>query len=160
MRTALMNPFQHLRSDVGVMKAHLPSLRRHAEAMTGSRESADAYMAAMADILALDAAVLPAASSAKTSLFKLYTRLYANLFTREDPAQARARQILLLILMEGFSNREVAEILESSVSEIVTVLKTAGCTKPEATRTRAMGRGGKGRPSYRSIRGATVEAAC
>ncbi len=160
MRTSLMNPFHHLRSDVSVMEAYLPSLHRHAEAMTGSRESAGAYMAAMADILAMDGATLPVASGPRVCLFKLYTRLYATLVNLEDPAQTRARQILLLVLMEGFSNGEAAEILDTSVAEIVTTLKSAGCTKPDASRTRTTGTRNGGRPSYRSIRALTLEAVC
>lgn len=160
MRSSLMNPFHHLRSNIGVLEAHLPSLHRHAAALSGSQASADAYMAAMADILAMDMTALPDASSTKVSLFKLYTRLYASLFNLEEPLQARARQILLLVLMEGFSNREAAEILGTSVSEIVIILKSAGCTKPESIRTGVMGNRGKDRPGYRSMRGYSSQATC
>ncbi|MFV3127298.1 hypothetical protein [Niveispirillum sp. KHB5.9] len=142
-----------------VVRACLPSLRRHAEAMSGNQDSADAYMAAMMDILAIDRSPLPVASSPKVALFKLYTRLYAHLCNQRQPAQARMRQVLLLVLMEGFSNREAAEILDVSMVEVVTILRAAGCTKPESLWDNA-GTRGKGRPVYRPIRMSSLGAAC
>lgn len=160
MRTSLMHPFHRLRSNLHVVQAHLPALRRHAGALSGSQQSADAHMAAMTDILTMDERALPDASTSKVALFKLYTQLYARLFNLEDPAQTRARQILLLVLIEGFSNREAAEILDTGVAEIVLILRSAGCTKPETVRTSVMAVRGKGRPGYRAIRGPSLQAAC
>lgn len=160
MCTSLMRPFHHLRSDVSVMETHLISLRRHAEALSGSRDSADAHVAAIMDILDMDRTALPLASSAKVGLFKLYSRLYATLYPLEAPAQVRARQILLLVLMEGFSIRQVAEILETAPAEIVAVLKSAGCTRLEAPRTGTVIPRSKARSVPRVADGPPVQALC
>lgn len=170
MRNTLMPTFHRLRFGTkqcgeegspgsDAVRACLPSLRRHAEAMSGTLDAAEAYMAAMMDILAIDRSALPVASSPKVALFKLYTRLYAHLCNQGQLAQARMRQILLLVLMEGFSNREAAEVLDVSMAEVVTILKAAGCTKPESRWDNA-GTHGKGRPGYRPIRMSTLGAAC
>lgn len=160
MQNSTMKLIHHPRLPADAPEAHLASLRRHAEAMSGSRESADAYVAAVMDILALDSNALPDASSVKVGLFKLYTRLYAHLLTQGQPFQAQIRQILLLTLMEGFSKKETAEILDVSMAEVVTILKFASGATPDAKRSIPVGHAGKGRPSYRPIRKPALEVAC
>lgn len=160
MQNPLMQLIHHPRSVAGIVEAHFPALRRHAEAMSGSRNAADAYMAAVMDILAVDITALPAASNARIGLFKLYTRLYASLASLEQPAQARARQVLLLVLMEGFSKKDTAEILDVSMAEVVTILKAAGAAMPELTCKGVGVSCGKGRLNYRPIRTSALGVAC
>ncbi|MBP7337476.1 hypothetical protein [Niveispirillum sp.] len=150
MHASFIKTIDRLRRDA--IDAELPSLRRHAEAMSDNRASADVYVAAVTDILSTDLSALPAASSAKVGLFKLYTRLYAHLFNAEQRAEARARQVLLLVMMEGFSNGEAAEILDLSMAQVIAILKSAGCTTPELNRTRAAGNRGAVRRVVRSVR--------
>lgn len=140
MRNSFMQPFYHLRHD-----SHLPSLRRFAEAMSGCRDIADIQMAAVIDRLATDTAALPAASSTKVGLFKLY----AGMCPLEQSAQARLRQVLLLVLMAGFSKKETAEILDVAMAEVVTILKSASCVRTD--------RIGTHRPSYRPLRASLLE---
>lgn len=77
-------------------------------------------MAAVMDILTMDETALPSASDSQVALFKLYSRLYARLFNQKDPAQTRARQILLLVLMEGFSNRISGCVLSGKNGQAIT----------------------------------------
>ncbi|MFV3130914.1 hypothetical protein [Niveispirillum sp. KHB5.9] len=158
MRASLMQTIHRLRR--GSIEVQLPSLRRHAEAMSGSREAAEAYVDAVMDIVTAEHGALPPASSARVGLFKLYTRLYAHLFNQEQRAGTRARQVLLLVLMEGFSNEEAAEVLNVSMAEVITILKSAGCATPEFNRSGAVGDRRPTRPLHRSIRMSPLAAAC
>lgn len=120
------------------LEQYLPSLHRHAGTVAQDQDSADAYLGALLEILAVDASVLPEASSTKVGLFKLYTRLYANLFVRDRSAREgltlpRNRQVLLLTLVEGVSTAETAAIVDASIAEVEDIVRFSGADARQAS---------------------------
>lgn len=119
---------------------HLPLLRRYARALTGSQASGDAYVAAMLEALLQDPSLLEEKLGPRTGLFRLFTQIWnsvsLNESTDKGPAQASeqrlsnltalARQAFLLLSLEGFSEEEVAHILDTEVTKVRELADTAG----------------------------------
>ena len=120
---------------------HLPLLRRYARALTGSQTSGDAYVAAMLEALLQDPSLLEEKQGARTGLFRLFTKIWNSVSVNENadaPAGQAvseqrlsnitplARQAFLLLSLEGFSEEEVAHILEKDVTEVRALTDTAG----------------------------------
>lgn len=120
---------------------HLPLLRRYARALTGSQASGDAYVAAMLEALLQDPSLLDDNKGARTGLFRLFTKIWNSVSINdgvEEPSSQAAserrlsnitplaRQAFLLLSLEGFSEEEVAHILDKDVSEVRTLTDTAG----------------------------------
>ena len=120
---------------------HLPLLRRYARALTGSQASGDAYVAAMLEALLQDPSLLEERQGARTGLFRLFTKIWNSVSVNEnadEPAgQAAserrlsnitplARQAFLLLSLEGFSEEEVAHILDKDVGEVRALTDNAG----------------------------------
>ena len=120
---------------------HLPLLRRYARALTGSQTSGDAYVAAMLEALLQDPSLLEEKQGARTGLFRLFTKIWNSVSVNDnadEPAgQAAserrlsnitplARQAFLLLSLEGFSEEEVAHILDKDVGEVRALADTAG----------------------------------
>lgn len=120
---------------------HLPLLRRYARALTGNQASGDAYVAAMLEALLQDPALLEDKHGARTGLFRLFTKIWNSVSVNdsadEPVAQAAserrlsnitplARQAFLLLSLEGFSEEEVAHILDKPVGEVRELTDTAG----------------------------------
>lgn len=118
---------------------HLPLLRRYARALTGSQGSGDAYVAAMLEALLQDPSLLEEKLGPRTGLFRLFTQIWNSVSLNETaaPAQAAseqrlsnitplARQAFLLLSLEGFSEEEVAHILDVDVAKIRELADTAG----------------------------------
>jgi len=121
---------------------HLPFLRRFSRAVSGSQHSGDALVAAMLEAVIADVSIFPKASSDRIALYKLFAQLFTSVSIRipqetaptawEQRAAAnlaalapRARQAFLLIAVEGFSNKEAAEILEVDEDEFSELLAEA-----------------------------------
>ncbi len=120
---------------------HLPLLRRYARALTGNQASGDAYVAAMLEALLQDPALLEDKRGARTGLFRLFTKIWNSISVNDDAdapngqaASERrlsnitplARQAFLLLSLEGFSEEEVAHILDKDVGEVRALTNTAG----------------------------------
>jgi DNA-directed RNA polymerase specialized sigma24 family protein/CheY-like chemotaxis protein len=121
---------------------HLPLLRRYARALTGSQASGDAYVAAMLEALLQDPSLLEEKFGPRAGLFRLFTRIWNSVSLNENaesPASPQAaseqrlsnitplaRQAFLLLSLEGFSEQEVAHILDTEVSKIRELTDTAG----------------------------------
>ena len=119
---------------------HLPLLRRYARALTGSQASGDAYVAAMLEALLQDPSLLEEKLGPRTGLFRLFTQIWnsvsLNESTDKGPAPASeqrlssltalARQAFLLLSLEGFSEEEVAHILDTDVTQVRELADTAG----------------------------------
>jgi DNA-directed RNA polymerase specialized sigma24 family protein/CheY-like chemotaxis protein len=120
---------------------HLPLLRRYARALTGSQASGDAYVAAMLEALLQDPSLLEEKQGARTGLFRLFTKIWNSVSVNDsadEPVNQAAserrlsnitplaRQAFLLLSLEGFSEEEVAHILEKDVGEIRQLTDTAG----------------------------------
>jgi len=104
---------------------HLPYLRRYARALTGSQSSGDAYVAATLEALAKEPTMLSSAPQPKVALFRIFSSIWNSVPVNslKEPAGSvvpaeqrisqltpRPRQAFLLVSLEGFSDREAAEI--------------------------------------------------
>jgi DNA-directed RNA polymerase specialized sigma24 family protein len=124
---------------------HLPLLRRYARALTGNQASGDAYVGAMLEALLQDPALLDEAHGPRAGLFKLFTQIWNSVSLNDDtdavadvatlpmPSERRLsnitplpRQAFLLLSLEGFSEEEVAFVLDIDVAETRQLADTAG----------------------------------
>jgi DNA-directed RNA polymerase specialized sigma24 family protein/CheY-like chemotaxis protein len=120
---------------------HLPLLRRYARALTGSQSSGDAYVAAMLEALLQDPALLDESKGPRAGLFRLFTQIWNSVTLNDNvdalPLHARPeqrlsnitplpRQTFLLLSLEGFSEEEVAFILDADVNDVRQYADTAG----------------------------------
>src|ERR1700732_1258400 len=124
-----------------VVAEHLPLLRRYARALTGTQASGDAYVGAMLEALLQDSSLLDEQHGARAALFRLFTQIWNSVALNEDadvatlpmPPERRLsnitplpRQAFLLLSLEGFSEEEVAFILDVDVAETRKLADTAG----------------------------------
>ncbi|MEW6641494.1 MAG: response regulator [Pseudomonadota bacterium] len=125
-----------------VVAEHLPLLRRYARALTGSQASGDAYVAAMLEALLQDPSLLDESNGPRVGLFHLFTQIWNSVAVNDDadasiapaiPPERRLsnitplpRQAFLLLSLEGFSEDEVAFILNTSVGEVRQLADAAG----------------------------------
>lgn len=128
---------------------HLPYLRRFARALTGSQESGDAYVVAVLETLVSDPASFPQDLSPRIGLYNCFLKVWNSIRLNQDTApqpksQAdrsleaitpRPRQAFLLASVEGFTTRQVAEILECSTDEVTRLIHDAGEQIAEQTAT-------------------------
>ncbi|MFC5387251.1 response regulator [Aquamicrobium segne] len=122
---------------------HLPFLRRFSRAVSGSQESGDALVAAMLEAIIADTSIFPKASSDRIALYKIFTRMFTSVAIRipqeetaapdwEKHAAAnlntlapRPRQAFLLVAVEGFDEKQAAEILDVDETEFTRLLSEA-----------------------------------
>ena len=121
---------------------HLPYLRRFSRAVTGSQTSGDAYVAATLEALIADVTIFPEASSDRIALYKLFSQLFSSSAVRIPNPQPHfvweqraarnlanlaptPRQAFLLVAVEGFTNEQAAEILDSSDEEFTRLIEQA-----------------------------------
>jgi DNA-directed RNA polymerase specialized sigma24 family protein len=124
-----------------VVAEHLPLLRRYARALTGNQASGDAYVAAMLEALLQDSALLDESKGARAGIFRLFTRIWNSVAINENvdvvPLHARPeqrlsnitplpRQVFLLLSLEGFSEGEVAYILDCDIKDVRQYSEAAG----------------------------------
>src|SRR5881275_280070 len=120
---------------------HLPLLRRYARALTGSQASGDAYVGAMLEALLQDPSLLDERHGPRAGLFRLFTQIWNSVAINDDsevttlplPSERRLsnitplpRQAFLLLSLEGFSEEEVAFILDTEVAETRRLADAAG----------------------------------
>ncbi len=120
---------------------HLPLLRRYARALTGNQASGDAYVGAMLEALLQDPSLLDERHGARVGLFRLFTQIWNSVSLNDkseappvaSPSERRLsnitplpRQAFLLLSLEGFSEEEVAFILDKEIAETRTLADTAG----------------------------------
>jgi len=121
---------------------HLPYLRRFSRAVSGSQASGDALVAAVLEAIIADISIFPDASSPKVGLYKIFAKLFSSITvkvpsgTPVSPWEARAaaslssiaprpRQAFVLVAVEGFNDREGAEILDVSEDEFSDLINEA-----------------------------------
>jgi DNA-directed RNA polymerase specialized sigma24 family protein len=119
---------------------HLPYLRRYARALTGTQTSGDAYVAATLEALIEDQSVLDG-NSTKVALFHLFTKIWNSVSLNETPVALTEssrpeekvtsltplpRQAFLLVALEGFSEEDAAQILDTDVAELRQLVEEAG----------------------------------
>lgn len=120
---------------------HLPLLRRYSRALTGSQASGDTYVAAMLEALLQDPSMLDESKGPRAGLFRLFTKIWNSVSINDDvdvvPLNARPeqrlsnitplpRQVFLLLSLEGFSEEEVAFILDCDVKDVRNYSEGAG----------------------------------
>lgn len=121
---------------------HLPYLRRFARALSGTQGAGDAYVAATLETLIEDPSLVDASLEPRVALYRTFLNLWnsvdLNLKPEATDAQPLAvdrklesitpmpRQAFLLCSVEGFSNGEAATILNVDVSDLDTLIDTAG----------------------------------
>jgi CheY-like chemotaxis protein len=120
---------------------HLPLLRRYARALTGNQASGDAYVAAMLEALLQDGHLLDESKGSRAGIFRLFTKIWNSVSINENidvvPLHARPeqrlsnitplpRQVFLLLSLEGFSEGEVAFILDCDVKDVRNYSEMAG----------------------------------
>src|SRR5256885_16341484 len=123
---------------------HLPLLRRYARALTGNQASGDAYVGAMLEALLQDPSLLDEQHGPRAGLFRLFTQIWNSVSVNDDtdvatlpmPPERRLsnitplpRQAFLLLSLEGFSEEEVAFILNKDVAETRKLADMAGREK-------------------------------
>lgn len=124
-----------------VIAPHLPFLRRYARALTGSQTSGDAYVRACLETLVADPSTIPDDMRPRVGLYRLFHTLWNTTGSKlegaggPDSGEAIAarlqrlgseqRQTLLLSALEGFSNEEIAKILNKPESEVQSLLRDA-----------------------------------
>jgi DNA-directed RNA polymerase specialized sigma24 family protein/CheY-like chemotaxis protein len=124
-----------------IVAEHLPLLRRYARALSGNQASGDAYVAAMLEALLQDQSLLDEKHGPRPGLFRLFTQIWNSVAVNDAadvsiapvPSERRLsnitplpRQAFLLLSLEGFSEDEVAFILDTDVAEIRRLTDTAG----------------------------------
>jgi len=120
---------------------HLPLLRRYSRALTGNQASGDTYVAAMLEALLQDPSMLDESKGPRAGLFRLFTKIWNSVSINDDvdvvPLNARPeqrlsnitplpRQVFLLLSLEGFSEEEVAFILDCDVKDVRSYSEGAG----------------------------------
>ena len=119
-------------SDYARLAVHLPFLRRYARAVTGSQAQGDLGVRTALEGLAAGRFHTEPDLDARVSLYRLYTQSLASgrgLATtpeatpgspdaRLQHVELRARQVLLLSAVEGFSTAQIAQILELDASDV------------------------------------------
>lgn len=134
---------------------HLPYLRRFSRVLTGSQGSGDAYVAAVLEALIADVSIFPASSSDRIGLYRLFCELHktASIQIPEQTSdiawEQRAsrnlshisplpRQAFLLVAVEGFSEKETAEILDLDEAELNRLLASASTEISRQVATRLL----------------------
>src|ERR1700750_2000376 len=124
-----------------VVAEHLPLLRRYPRALSGNQASGDAYVGAMLEALLQDQSLLDEQHGPRAGLFRLFTQIWNSVALNDDsevttlpmPSERRLsnitplpRQAFLLLSLEGFSEEEVAFILDTTVAEVRALTDAAG----------------------------------
>lgn len=146
-----------------LLAPHMPALRRHARALTGSQQSGDAYAAASLAALAADPAALERITETpRKALFQAFHLIWATTGApADDPAAApgagaaetreaalpeaqlaaltpNAREALLLSRLEGFATADVADIIGVTPAEAEELVRIAVEEMQAAGRARVM----------------------
>ena len=134
---------------------HLPYLRRFSRALTGSQTAGDAYVASALEVLIADVSLFPETSADRIGLYRLFSQLFEqtdiqiNEPSSDHPWEQRAaanlksvtprpRMAFLLVSIEGFSEKEAAEILNIDEPELGKLLKQASEEISRQVATRLM----------------------
>lgn len=134
-----------------VLEQHLPYLRRYARALSGSQRGGDRFSLLTLEAILEDRTRFDSALAPKTALFRVFHTIWDPALTSEAPdgdaleAKAReklskltprAREALLLKMLEAFPVAEIGEILDISpdvaedlVQTGMTEMRSAICSR-------------------------------
>jgi DNA-directed RNA polymerase specialized sigma24 family protein len=120
---------------------YLPYLRRYARALAGSQSSGDAYVGAALEALVEAPGTLDQARSPKVGLYRIFTKIWNSIDLNGEPEPSGIqlpverhlgqitplpRQAFLLMSLEGFSEEDGAEILDTDAETLRGLVKEAG----------------------------------
>jgi CheY-like chemotaxis protein len=124
-----------------VIAKYVPFLRRYARALTGAQMSGDAYVAATLEAVVADPTLIQYADNSRVRLFQLFTKIWNSIAVNGPavgavqlpPADERLasltplpRQAFLLMALEGFSEEDVAQVLERDVATVRQLVEESG----------------------------------
>ncbi|WP_440959685.1 response regulator [Oceanicaulis sp. LC35] len=121
-------------SFVSAIRAHIPYLRRYARILTGSQQSGDAHVRACLEAAVEGNEELGKDLPPQVALFQLFHACWSpELDTSDVDGDAsplshvtpKARQVMLLTSVEGFSIEDVAKILRIDDTEAQSLLVSA-----------------------------------
>jgi CheY-like chemotaxis protein len=121
---------------------HLPYVRRYARALTGDQVTGDNYVRVALEALAAGERVLEAHMTPRVALYHVFHAIWcssgaqlesdATIANASDDAARRllriaprSRQAFLLTALEGFTPSEAAQILDTDVDEVETLIADA-----------------------------------
>ena len=124
------------------ISAHIPYVRRFARALSGSQSHGDAHVVAMLEALVEDQDLLPRDLPSRIAVYKIFAKLWLStnrmgrpiamlsdqfgVERRIEMLTPRSRQAFLLQAVEGFTLREVAQILDIAPDEAAALVDQAG----------------------------------
>lgn len=121
---------------------NLPYLRRFSRALTGHQASGDAYVVALLETLIADSTLFEAGIDPRTALYRAYCNLWESIslnLRKPDPVPGweataqqqlariapKAREVFLLMAVEGFNAEEVGLILGTTPSQTLALIDEA-----------------------------------
>jgi DNA-directed RNA polymerase specialized sigma24 family protein len=122
---------------------HLPYVRRYARALTGDQQTGDNYVRVALEALAAGERQLEAHMTPRVALYHVFHAIWVTSGARleasqdggtlgnDEPARRlmriapRSRQAFLLTALEGFTPSEAAQILDTDVDEVETLIASA-----------------------------------
>ncbi len=119
---------------------NLPYLRRYGRALTGSQSSGDRFAAITLEAILEDLSAMTVASEPKVALFRAFHRVWASagapIGEPDSPLSARAqghmlrltpnsREALLLNVIEGFTQEQIAAIMDLDTDEVANFIEIA-----------------------------------
>jgi len=125
---------------IAAISSNLPYLRRYARALTGSQSSGDTFAAATLEAILEDLSVVSDGPDPKVGLFHAFHRVWSSAGAPVGEPDTRfsaiaqshmadltpnTREALLLQVIEGFSPTEIADIMDTGVNDVVTLIDTA-----------------------------------
>ncbi len=131
---------QVLPDQAAAISDNLPYLRRYARALTGSQGTGDTYAAATLEAILEDTAVLSGDTDAKVGLFHAFHLVWSSAgapvgepdsrFSAVAQAHManltpRSREALLLHSIEGFTQWEIAQIMQTDADTVARLIDTA-----------------------------------
>ena len=124
-----------------VVAEFLPFLRRYARALAGRQSAGDAYVAAALEAVLADPAGFSREPRPRVAIYKALAKIWnsVDLHGITEPGEVQLpverrlaqitslpRQAFLLVSLEGFSEEEAAEILDTDAARIGELVKEAG----------------------------------
>lgn len=119
---------------------NLPYLRRYGRALTGSQSSGDRFAAITLEAILEDLSAMTVAAEPKVALFQAFHRVWTSagspLGEADSSLSARAqvhmlrltpnsREALLLNVIEGFTQEQIAEIMDLDTDEVANFIEIA-----------------------------------
>ena len=125
---------------VSAIGTSLPYLRRYARALTGSQTSGDSFAAATLEAVLEDPSAVAASGNAKVGLFHAFHLVWSSAGAPVGEPDSRfsaiaqahmarltpnSREALLLNVIEGFTQHEIAEIMGIDGEEVANLVDVA-----------------------------------